>query len=1146
MSKFTLTLTSILLCLSINIIIAQTALNKSDFQTPPQSTKVHTWWHWMNGNISKEGISKDLESMKQQGIVQASIFDVGLPSATLLDIPKVKFGTAEWYDMFRWSLREANRFGISIGFHNCGGWSQSGGPWITPESSMKQYGWSKTIVDGGKIIKTQLTQPPTRNDFYRDAMVVAFPISEPQNSYQTAHPKVKFNNQEASALSDSNPMSKIDLKKGDSILISFSKLQTINKVAFFPFIYNSETRKTERASINSQFSLLTSSDGITFTKIKDLEFVGINKMIMVEFPETNTKFYKLVCVNCPAAYTIGEIELLKGDEDPSYSPKITNLLEKTQVVSAIQESQLELTTENSQKGIAANSVIDISSFVTPQGYLNWKAPRGRWGIIRFGYTTTGRKNVCSTFEGRGLECDKMDTAALNLHFNSFAGKLIKEAGSYNGNTFKFLLIDSWEAYYQNWTKNFPEEFKKLRAYNITQWIPVLCGETVENTKLSEGFLHDFQLTISDMIAEKYYKHFAELCHKNQLELHAEVIYGNTGEYPFLDVLKSNNYVDMPMTEFWARPNSAQIIKYEAKSRPNPYSIFPQFSTFEGNKKIIGTEAYTGFANYSESPFDLKPFGDEMFCSGINQMILHSNVHQPTDNKPGLTLERYAAHFNRHNPWWEYSQDWLTYQARIQSVLQKGEPVADVVFYIGDKLPQSLSKSIMNNLPYGFTAYPCNFDMLKNKAKVVDGKLSFGGSQKYTLLTLPDKTNMDLSTLKLIAQLVNNGLVLYGPKPLVMLSMQDIKNNEIEFNQLTEKLWGESIENNVVNNKYGKGKVIWGKPIDKILNELKAIPDFTTNQNDPKNIMYFHKKVGDEDVYFVFNQQNRTLNRELLFRMEGKTPEIWNAENGTICSPSIYATEQNQMRIPVTFNPYQSLIFVFKNGKPENFISKVSLAGKQLFPQKLLSDTIYSIPQVSFTNNSNQFSTEQTGNYIFTTNKNELLTKSLTQPTIFTIENFKGIIEFYPIYKDTIQSVEISKLISLTEFVNPKIKYFAGKSKYTIVFDVPTDFVATNDSIVLNLGKIDATAEVRLNGQLLACLWQPNVNIPITNLLKTNNILEVTVANVCRNRFIGDYIQYGSIKSMWTSSPIEQFLNKETSLKPSGLIGPIKLIQYTKQ
>ncbi len=152
------------------------------------------------------------------------------------------------------------------------------------------------------------------------------------------------------------------------------------------------------------------------------------------------------------------------------------------------------------------------------------------------------------------------------------------------------------------------------------------------------------------------------------------------------------------------------------------------------------------------------------ASGINQLILHSYVHQPEDKKPGLTLGKFAAHFNRNNPWWEYSQDWLTYQARIQYVLQKGEPVVDVIFYAGDQLPQNFSRSFINELPYGFQTNACNFEMLKNEASVIDGKISFGGRQSFPVVMLPDSKKMDFATLQLIAALVKDGAVFYGPKP----------------------------------------------------------------------------------------------------------------------------------------------------------------------------------------------------------------------------------------------------------------------------------------------------------------------------------------------------------------------------------------------
>jgi hypothetical protein len=701
-----------------------------------------------------------------------------------------------------------------------------------------------------------------------------------------------------------------------------------------------------------------------------------------------------------------------------------------------------------------------------------------------------------------------------------------------------LLIDSWECNFQNWTQSFPKEFSTRRGYDITPWIPVLCGEVVENTKLSEAFLHDFNKTISDLIDEKYFRHFGELCHKNNLEMHAEIIYGNGGGYPSLDILKSNNYPDLTMTEFWAQPNQNQFAEYYPADRPT--AGFPTFAALACNKQIIGSEAYTGYAHYSESPADLKPFGDAAYCSGINQMILHSYVHQPADKKPGVTLMQFAAHFNRNNPWWEYASDWMDYQSRIQYVLQKGEPVVDVIFYIGDQLPQYYSKSIIDELPYGFQAGACNFDMLKNKAKMVDGKIWFGGKQSFSVLTLPKSTAMEFATLKRIAELVNDGLILSGPKPTEMLSLTDFKNNPEEFTKLADALWGKTSEN-----QYGKGKVISGKPIAEVLKQLQLVPDFNTDFNNPKELMFIHRTIEDIDVWFVFNQQNKELNRELLFRVDGKIPEIWNPLNGTAVKPAIYLVQKNQIRVPVSFQPNESMIFVFRNGFDNNSINKVSNGGTQVFP-KLSADGKIVVPQAEFANGRYSFITNETGEFEFTKADGKTIKTSLTKPDEVELSNLKVRLEFFPISNEKINPVEITTLKSLTEFDDLAIKYFAGKVKYTIQFDAPIGFTDSKNSVLLNLGNMDATGEVRLNGNHLSYAWLPNTEINISGLLKSENILEVTVANVCRNRFIGDLIQYGNVKSLYTTSPITTILNKEMPLKPSGLMGPLTLKKHSDE
>lgn len=297
-----------------------------------------------------------------------------------------------------------------------------------------------------------------------------------------------------------------------------------------------------------------------------------------------------------------------------------------------------------------------------------------------------------------------------------------------------------------------------------------------------------------------------------------------------------------------------------------------------------------------------------------------------------------------------------------------------------------------------------------------------------------------------------------------------------------------------------------------------------------------------DVYFVFNQQNRALNREILFRVTSKTPEIWNAENGVVTKPAIYSVEKNQTRIPVSFKAFESKIFVFKKEVPVQFIQQVSLAGKEIFPQQQLADTSFQIPQAVINQGEIEFTAELTGEYAFTTNDNKVIMTKLTQPKIVDLVNSKIRIEFFPISDEVIQPVEVTALKSLTEFDNPAIKYFAGKAKYTINFSKP-DFDSASDSIVLDLGKLSATSEVILNGKLLAYPWQSNSRLVVSGLLKAENKLDISVANVCRNRFIGDLIQFGSVKSLWTTSPIESILNKDMPLKPSGLMGPLKLVGY---
>lgn len=141
------------------------------FAAPPPSARPHTWWHWMNGNITAEGITADLEAMAAVGVGGVQIFDVepGVPAGP------VDYASPEWFDLVLHACREADRLGLEVCLHNCAGWSCSGGPWVTPELAMQMLVSSETRVEGPGRSETPLPQPLTRLGTYRDIAVIAFP-----------------------------------------------------------------------------------------------------------------------------------------------------------------------------------------------------------------------------------------------------------------------------------------------------------------------------------------------------------------------------------------------------------------------------------------------------------------------------------------------------------------------------------------------------------------------------------------------------------------------------------------------------------------------------------------------------------------------------------------------------------------------------------------------------------------------------------------------------------------------------------------------------------------------------------------------------------------------------------------------------------
>jgi alpha-L-rhamnosidase len=144
---------------------------EQSFVTPPDTAKPYTWWHWINGNVTKQGITLDLEAMHRIGLGGFQQFDVG----KFAPVGAAVYGSPLYWELKRHAIREADRLGLNFEMHNCPGWSSSGGPWITPELSMQVVTCSELQVEGGRLVDAALPQPTAKENYYRDIFVLAFP-----------------------------------------------------------------------------------------------------------------------------------------------------------------------------------------------------------------------------------------------------------------------------------------------------------------------------------------------------------------------------------------------------------------------------------------------------------------------------------------------------------------------------------------------------------------------------------------------------------------------------------------------------------------------------------------------------------------------------------------------------------------------------------------------------------------------------------------------------------------------------------------------------------------------------------------------------------------------------------------------------------
>ena len=760
-----------------------------------------------------------------------------------------------------------------------------------------------------------------------------------------------------------------------------------------------------------------------------------------------------------------------------------------------------------------------------EGQLNWNVPEGDWKIIRFGLTVFGDTG----------SVDILNREAVIKYFNRIGSALIIDAGPLVGKTLKYFYNVSWEGPNPNWTKGFEQEFFKFRGYEMTKYMPALAGMIVENHSLSTRFMRDYFRTVSDCFRENCYRTIGQLCHERGVEWHSE----NGGPWspgaPMFneaDMLTFWGENDIPQGEFWS--------EYYKNLPDHTNSRYTSMAAHIYGKPVSAIEAFTNMnTHYAEYPAFLKPYADKNFIDGSNMFIWHTFTASPPEiGIPGY--EYFAGtHLNPRVTWWKMSGDFIDYLGRCQNLLRQGDFVADICSYVSDnnKLTWGRGTKWVENsalqLNPGYTFDLLNTDVLVNRLTVKDGKLVLPGGMNYKLLVvdLTDKT-IPAEALEKIIKLVKNGatIVLGQNKPDRTSGLKDFPRCDKQVVKLADKLWGEN-NGKPTQRKIGKGFIISGTLMEKVLNEKKILPDF----EGP--FEYIHRNRGEMDIYFL----RGTGHAECTFRIDGKKPEIWNPVTGIVSDAMSYRVTSDK-RTVVTINlPENGSVFVVFQGKKEqNYITSTTGPEGGIEIRERNKDTL-------------KFILWKTGNYSLTDSKKKSIEINNEAAPVMELTG-PWDVSFSPGWGAP-EKTKFNDLIQWNNHPNKGIKYYSGIATYKKVFNLTSE--QSKSPGRLQLGKVFIIARVRMNGKDLGVVWTDPWAIDISNSVKSGeNELEIEVTNCWVNRLIGDAGLLESKRFARTNIrllPVKGKLNygdyKAFSaidpLRPSGLIGPV-WIDFGKQ
>ena len=769
-------------------------------------------------------------------------------------------------------------------------------------------------------------------------------------------------------------------------------------------------------------------------------------------------------------------------------------------------------------------------------------PPGKWVLARAMVSPLGQKMWMRSDMSNGWIMDHYSKKATKHQFEHVIERLEQRLGDLGKTSLERLYLASFEAEdYIIWSPELKETFYAHHKYEMDPYIPIFTGLSVIDEETSERFLYDYRLTVSEMFVNNHYRQARDICNQHGLLLASES--GGPGpplHYVPTEDLKALGSVNIMRGEFWNREPEyfdeyGNDLTYVVKNIASAAHIY--------GHRIVEMEAFTSHRkHWQERPMELKKLADEAFCTGMTRVVYHTMPHSPKEaGYPGWSYQA-GTHISPKMAWWKLSKPFHDYLARVSTLLQEGNFVADVAYYYGEEIPNFATgaKFIRKSLGKGYDYDDLNKEILLESFVNDKGQLELPSGMKYNLLVLSDNREMSLEVLYKIESLLKDGAIILGDKPIAIPGLKDYQKREVELKDLADRIWKGS-KKKKSKRIYGKGSLYTGYPEREILIENSIEPDFkySSTGGNPVNLDYIHRATEGDDIYFIRNVDSLQVHTWIDVRVDGKQVFLMDPAEGRIQKLAMYIEEEGRTKIPLRLSPYGSAFIVLSGDSPtQTHVVKI-----EKNEQVNTSQNSYFSGILTYQNDEIIFMPRESGNYRFTLNNGSVVEAGSGYKDIPVVLNNPWEVYFpYGWGFDPIQKFD--KLQDWTKHPDSELSIFSGSATYKTTFHM--EGIDHQLTYRLDLGQVGDAAAVYLNGHKVGASVFPPFVFNIEGLLRErDNYLVIEVANTWLNQLIGEsnkpYDQQRT-RSNLGSGDLEDGSRPWSSYNPlpSGLMGPVKL------